>query len=41
MTFKRLSLALLLAAALFTTVGCRHNRCGSSRDSNADACRDF
>ncbi len=37
LNFKRLALALLVSASLFTAVGCRH--CNRLRDSNTD-CRD-
>jgi len=41
MTLKRLALALLLAATIVASEGCRHRRCSTRSDSNADACRDF
>ena len=37
LNFKRLALALLVAASLLSAVGCRH--CNRFRDSNTD-CRD-
>jgi hypothetical protein len=39
--FKRIALALLATAAIFTTVGCRHNRCSALHDCKPDCPRDF